>query len=239
MRVFVLVNALQGVNSFVYNNHIEFFVYSAKNIPNLEFRFWVPHRMSIDHARNQAAIYAKQTECDYLMFIDDDVMIPRDTLVKLLAADKDIVAGLVIIRGYPFNVMAFKWNGEKSLGYYNDLPKEPDGSLTKLIECDAVGFSCCLIKIDVLKAIEPPYFLTMKYQTEDVYFCLKVSELEPKPSIYMDTTVKCGHFLNAETIEYDTRQKFKDFYSFAYEEIPDKGRDEQYIKDCLAAAVKQ
>jgi glycosyltransferase involved in cell wall biosynthesis len=131
-RVFVLVNTLQSVNSNVYANHCHFFTYSAKNIPGIKFEFWTPERMAIDTARNTAAQMAMEMNCDYLMFIDDDVMVPPDTLEKLLLADKDIIAGLVIIRGYPFNNMAFKYKENtikdgkevRNLDFFNDLEKE-------------------------------------------------------------------------------------------------------------------
>lgn len=236
-RIFVLVNVLNNVSSYVYDNHIGFFLYTLRALPNVEFRFWTPPRMSIDNARNQAAIYAMQTECDYLMFIDDDVLIPEDTLVKLLQADKDIIAGLVMIRGFPFNVMAFKWeenNGKSHLGYYNDLPQERG-----IVECDAVGFSCCLIKTDIIKALEPPYFVTSRTNTEDVYFCLKVKDmLDPKPGIYMHTDVECGHILNPLPITFSNKKKMYDFYAPSFEKEPEFKRDQAYIDACEAGVSK-
>lgn len=236
-RVFVLVNVLQSVSSYVYDNHIGFFLHTARTDPEIEFRFWTPPRMSIDHARNQAALYAMQTESDHLMFIDDDVLIPVDALIKLLKADKDIIAGLVMIRGFPFNVMAFKWEknekGEPYLGYFNDLPKDQE-----VVPCDAVGFSCCLIKTDILKAMEPPYFVTGRTNTEDVYFCLKTEQLDPKPGIFLHTGVECGHLLNPLPIVYSSKQKFHDFYAPDYKENPPEGRAEQYIKECTESVSK-
>lgn len=238
-RVFVLVNVLNNVSSYVYDNHIGFFLHTARTLPDIEFRFWTPPRMSIDNARNQAALYAMNTDCDYLMFIDDDVLIPENTLVELLKADKDIIAGLVMIRGFPFNVMAFKWEKDdqgnpKNLGYFNDLPKERG-----IVECDAVGFSCCLIKMDIIKALEPPYFVTGKSNTEDVYFCLKVKDiLDPQPGIFMHTGVECGHLLNPLPIVYSGKQKFYDFYAPVYEKEPEFKRDQAYIDACVAGVTK-
>lgn len=279
-KVFVLVNTLQSVNANVYSNHCAFFTYSAKNIPGIKFEFWCPERMAIDTARNTAAEMAMNMGCDYLMFIDDDVMIPPDTLEKLLLADKDIVAGLVIIRGYPFNNMAFKFGVNithegkeaKSLGFFNDLeyeylvddiwlkeheiysgqsvPELDDETkkkfpkrLVELQECDAVGFSCCLIKIDVLKACPKPYFLTGKGHTEDVYFCIKVQEkLVPTPRIFLHTGVQPGHMMNAEPIEFMIKHKMKEFYDGLMEdarkvnENVDNGlaRNQAYIDACIA-----
>lgn len=282
MKILVLVNTLQSVQSFIYSNHVEFFVWTAKNRPDIEFRFFTPHRMSIDNARNTAADLAMKMECDYLMFIDDDVMIPRNTLDLLLKADKDIVAGLVIIRGMPFNVMAFRWEdlGQKqedrpkedetrSLVFYNDLPLvKPCGNpevhctdpgfdyfghvkfnldceycrkapLQEIVPVDAIGFSCALIKTDVLHQLTTPYFITGRHHTEDVYFCMKVqTELEPKPTIAMHTGVQCGHLLNPEPIEWAGRKRLTDFYAPEVEKEKEasKGfqRDMGYIQKCLA-----
>jgi hypothetical protein len=183
------------------------------------------------------------------MFLDDDVLIPPDALIKLLDNPADISAGLVIIRGYPFNVMAFKEKkvaeGEQpSLGYYNDLPKKEDGSLEERVLCDAIGFSCALIKCDLLKKLPTPYFLTGANTTEDVYFCLKVQEwatqnsIEPRPEIILRTDIECGHLLNAEPIQWKTREKFQKFYAPAT--LADENlRPLSYVDRCKAELAKQ
>ena len=280
-RVMILVNTLHSINANVYANHVHMIGYSAKHIPGLEFRFFAPHRMSIDNARNTAAKYALEMECDYVLFLDDDVQVPPESLKLLLEANKDIVAGLVMIRGYPFHVMGFKWGMKKntdtkkkvkSLIYFDDLAQErlikkegkrgfwvPESKikerygmngrqwsklpmrLTPLQPMAAIGFSLCLIKTDILKAMEEPYFLTSSSHTEDVYFCMKATEsLTPKPSIYMHTGVQCGHMLNAEPIEFASMPLFKAFYGMMYgkEEVP-FSRNEDYIAACLAEIQKR
>lgn len=209
MRIFILTNTLTSVSSFCYSNHIAFHSYNARKYPDSQFFLYTPHRQSIDRSRNEAAVQAMQLECDYLMFIDDDILIPKDAFEKLKEADKDIIAALVYLRGYPFHTMAFKQletsiDGRLQLGYYDDWEdnKDEDG----LIKLAAVGFSCCLIKVDILNALQPPFFITGTNNTEDVYFCLRTRELSPNPSIYLHPDIKCGHMLNPEPIEYDTRK---------------------------------
>lgn len=258
IKILVLVNTLQTVPSFIYANHIDFFVYTAKHMPEIEFIFFTPHRMSIDNARNQAAVYAMRYQCDYLFFLDDDVMVPTNTLELLLASEKDVVAGLVIIRGMPFNVMAFKFADalEQRLDYYNKLPlvepckeghseyevkcsacRSEESHLQELVLCDAVGFSCCLIKTDIFQALQPPFFVTGPNHTEDVYFCMKMRHnLLPIPEIYMNTLVRCGHLLNPEPIEFATRKKMFDFYKDEWDRMnASPGRDESHLKRCLYA----
>lgn len=206
MKTLILVNALTSVSSFVYANHIAFATQTIRKRPDDKIDFFCPHRMTIDNARNVAAKMALESGCDYLFFLDDDVLVPPNALDLLINADKDIIAGLVYLRGYPFHTMIFKElessNGKLSLGYYDDLLINDE----VLQPCAAVGFSCALIKCDVLQAMEPPYFVTGPHNTEDVYFCMKSRELEPKPSIFVHTGVRCGHLLNPEPIEYATKQ---------------------------------
>src|SRR6266850_6703930 len=129
MKILCLVNTLTSVNSFVYANHITFFNYIKKHFPTLEMLFFSPHRMSIDHARNEAARLALECEADYLMFIDDDVLVPPNTLEGMLECASDIAAGLVIIRGWPFNVMAFKFTKDSTpevprIAPIDELPRD-------------------------------------------------------------------------------------------------------------------
>lgn len=255
MRVMTLINTLQSVPSFIYANHIEFFTKTVKQFPDIDFRLFTPHRMSIDNARNTAADMALRFECDYLMFIDDDVLLPANAFELMLKADKDVVAGLVIIRGMPFNVMAFEFEDEakQKLVYLNKIELEKPCesgheryefscddcqkmTLKELVHADAVGFSCALIKTDVLKPLTPPYFVTGPTHTEDVYFCMKLRDLEPLPSIAVHTGIRCGHLLNPEPIEWATRRKMYAFYEEAFlktQVVPK--RDAAHIQRCLAS----
>lgn len=268
-RVTVLVNTLNNVNSFVYSNHIAFWCYTKKIFPDVDFKFFTPPRMSIDMARNTAAKIALETDSDYLLFIDDDVLIQPYTLPVLLSAKADITAALVIIRGYPFNVMAFKRDEKGNLPYFNDLPTvdieiepaiNPDGNglgrdaIIKKVLKDpvtqedglaAVGFSCCLIRCDLLKKVKPPYFITGPRNTEDIYFCLKAKDTidqlrfnnldEPELKIAMVTSLQPGHFLHPEPIEWATIDIFKSFYEDLYPDhvkqlaTDQDRRDENYI----------
>lgn len=245
-RVLVLVNSLSTVSQYIYSNHIGFFSEIAKNNPELDLIFHTGMRTSIDTARNNAAKQAMIDDCDYLMFIDDDVLVPKGAMQKLIAADKDIVAGLVIIRGYPFNVMAFKFTKEKkqrTLGYFNKLKKDAKGKLVPLQKCDAVGFSCCVIKVELIKALEPPYFVTGPYNTEDVYFCMKVTDeladkkTGEKPSIFLHTGIQCGHLMPPEAVEYATIKKFQTFYAAEHElaRRGEIGRGRTYLNRSLQA----
>ncbi len=252
LKTLVLVNTLNAVSSFIYSNHIAFWCWNKVHLPDMEFEFFTPPRMSIDMARNMAAKIALEKECDYLLFIDDDVLIPAYTLPVLISANADITAALVIIRGYPFHVMAFK-HEDKELPFFDELPtviindrevlKDP---VTQEDGLAAVGFSCCLIRTALLRKMRTPYFITGPRNTEDVYFCLRARDTIntlrlnddsiPPLSINLVTSIQCGHFLHPEPIEYRTIDIFKQLYEEldpnlkANSERPQDQRDIDYIK---------
>lgn len=256
VRVFILVNTLTSVQKPVYSNHIEMFVWHCRNYPEIKFYFLPPDRMSIDSARNTAADLAMDYECDWLLFLDDDVLVPPSCLSRLIEDNKDITAGLTIIRGMPFNVMGFKYGKKtktkRNVDFYNDLPLAvrckrkhanfidncpscQETPLQKMVPLDAVGFSLCLIKVDLIKKLSKPYFLTGTGHTEDVYFCLKAQEEvgKKKVSIFMDTSIQTGHLVTAEPVGWKNRILLRRYYNDVSSLLPKPpkmtGRDEKYI----------
>lgn len=225
MKLIVVgVNTLTSVDHDVYSNHCQFWYRLGRQYPNYRFILNHPHRMSIDRMRNMTAKIAIDHNADYLMFIDDDVIVPLDAVDRLIAANADIAAGHTIIRGYPFNNMFFKKRDDGNLTYDN----EPFINERGLIDCEAVGFSCVLIKTSLLRKVPSPWFITGSHNTEDVYFCLKarqvagVSENHPEPdpvSIVVDPCVKTMHCLGTEYISPDNVKLWREFVEAQNPEI--------------------
>lgn len=240
MKVLIGVNNLEGVHSFAYSSHCQFWATTRKQFPEADFLMYAPYRMSIDSMRNDAARIALEQECDYLMFIDDDVLIPPDTFKMLVEANKDIIAGFTFIRGYPFHPMFFKEREtfsdvdgrvRRHLSYHDEW--QEDVQTDGLVETGAVGFSCVLINMDVVKALHPPYFVTGPGHTEDVYFCLRAkSELEPSPSIFVHTLVKTGHMLMPDIVSLDNVDKLRLFYAPEEEQVG-LGRMKSHLESVL------
>jgi hypothetical protein len=62
----------------------------------------------------------------------------------------------------------------------------------ELMEVDGCGMHFCLIRRDVIEAIEPPWFKRNQAGAgEDFYFCRKVKEAGF--GIYLDLSVQTGH----------------------------------------------
>jgi glycosyltransferase involved in cell wall biosynthesis len=173
--------------------------------------------MTIDACRNAAVKTALDANFDYVMFIDDDVLVPFDAWARLKSHDKHIVAGWTVIRGYPYLNMFFRFK-DGGLKNYNDLPIDTK-ELTKV---DAIGCSCVLIKCDVFKQIPPPYFVTGTHNTEDIYFCMKARDYVKDLEIYVDPLVKTPHMLAMEAVTPENRAFRKAFDEQQYPELAEE-----------------
>jgi hypothetical protein len=206
-KTLVGINTLTAINQLTYANHIQFFFRLGRNYPDHNFALMSPTRMSIDRMRNFAVKVALESEFDYVMFIDDDVLVPFDAYGKLIAADKDIVAGNVVIRGYPYNNMVFKFDDDKKskISFYNDFPEE------NLVACDAIGCSLVLIKCSLLQKLTPPYFVTGTHNTEDIYLCMKAQKEVEDVTIFIDKSIECGHVLGPQIVTPKNKHLWKKF----------------------------
>lgn len=216
-RILLAVNTLTSVGSQAYASHLSL-IYRLGRDTEDEFILYNGNRCGIDRFRNQAGEFALHYKCDYLMFIDDDVLVSADTYVRLKKSDKDVITPLVYIRGYPFNPMMFVSKDQDGTGIvdlvtYNDWEEKVKESGESLLPCAAIGFSCCLIKSELLTKVTKPWFITGVSHTEDVYFCVKArSELKNEVSIYVDTSLHAAHMLDPEFIEYRNRDALLAFY---------------------------
>lgn len=232
IKIFVGVNTLSSVDRLAYSNHCQFWYRLGRDYPDCQFAFNTPPRMSIDRMRNQTAQVALQNNFDYVLFLDDDVLVPENSecagLRRLLDAKADIAAGWTIIRGYPYENMFFRFTADKK-----ELPKVKDEDFTYdekgNIPCDAVGFSYCLISCDLLRKVPAPWFVTGPNHTEDVYFCQKAVDLFPETKIVVDPRVATGHILGSELVYPDNRANLKAYMEGLNPELLIKADDKEQI----------
>lgn len=113
---------------------------------------------------------ATEEHCDYLFFVDSDVVYPKDTLTRLLAHDKDVVAGHYHMKIMPPMGMAFDLHGDRI-----PLASMP----TECFQLGAIGCGCMLIKLHIFEKLERPWFQVRiegddLVVSEDVWFCDRV-----------------------------------------------------------------
>jgi hypothetical protein len=235
MRTLVGINNLTAVGQPAYGNHLQVFYRLGKDNPEHNFMLCNPRRMTIDAMRNFAARSAMEYECDYLMFLDDDVLAPVNFNFwkQMVDHDKDILSGITFVRGYPYRPMVFSWNCVDTGFHIVDYKDHIDDS--GLVPCDAVGFSLVLIKVELLKKIQPPYFVTGVNHTEDVYFCRKVREQFPDTTIFADPRVETLHQLEPDFIgpeNLEARKLYDETLSPELKKQTTNDRGEEYLEEC-------
>lgn len=123
---------------------------------------------TISENRNYIATHAINNGCTHLLFIDDDMVFPPDTLERLLNHQKEIVGVVYHSRKFPPEPTVVLENG--SVLKSENIPKEP-------MKCQHVGTGIMLIDLNVFKKIDRPWFTTETHETgwtlvgEDAFFC--------------------------------------------------------------------
>jgi len=184
----------------------------------------------IDAAREYIAEGALKLGAPYIWFLDDDVEVPYMACRQLMATLKQaaddvmIVGGIYPARQYPTEPIVYRGTGAGPFWRWKK---------NTIFECDLIGTGCMLIKTEVFKHLEKPWFKTIDTDnakiTDDAWFCDKVREKGFK--ILADAHVICKHWDNQAQKAFELP---KDSYPFqdvdttdisSYVEIP---HDEAY-----------
>lgn len=169
------------------------------NFPGGMFwKFITVERLSWASARSECVRKCRANHFQWMLFIDDDLFIPENTLDRLLRAEKDIITGLYWTKSENTAPVIFHEMGQGPIY---------DFELDKVIPIGGSGLGCCLINMDVFDKFDEagiPYFVeNWVYTTpsgdkmkcpigEDHYFFLKSKEFGYQP--YCDTGVLCDHY---------------------------------------------
>lgn len=167
----------------------------------------------IAQARNELVeMFLEDKRLEWLLFVDSDAVLHRQTLNRLLSWNKQIVSALCFLRHTP--VLPAAWGKEVRPGKVKIkiqevkdwLGKHPE-LMTKgatilkeapedaLIQSSHVGMHTTLIRRRVLEIMEPPYFVADQESKsgggEDFYFCRKARQLNFQP--FVDLSVISAH----------------------------------------------
>ena len=154
----------------------------------LDFNYFYGYR--IDQVRNLIAHHTIAEGYDYVLFVDSDMVLPDDTLLKMLNFNKEIVTGIYVQRRLDEKVTEVHGvDGHiKDPEFFEDKP---------YVEAQSTGFGCILIKTDVLREIGYPqfeYHHSIDFKdtlSEDADFCNKAIKAGFK--IYVLTDLHFGH----------------------------------------------
>jgi hypothetical protein len=132
----------------------------------------------------------------YVLSVEEDNLPAPDALLNLLDSIGDYAAigGLYFTKGEGGQPMAYGKPGQMP-EYAPWLP--PEDSVTQV---NGIGMGFSLIKLDVFREMERPYFETLqrydpytggKAATQDLHFCGRIREMGHKVAV--DTNVRVGH----------------------------------------------
>ena len=177
------------------------------------------HKLSFEYvrgydcatARNRIAKKAIDAGVDYVLMVDNDVVLPKDVLVNLLDDPKDVCLGFYAHRDadniYHGRTCVCKLQRESGARYHS-YPLESEYTAKELAELrdkgvykiriHGGGMGCALIKTTVFETIKYPYYDWVNYDSgrmlsEDLFFCEQCKK--HSISIYTDTRANCGHIL--------------------------------------------
>lgn len=162
-------------------------------------------------ARNAIVRKAIDLNADYVLMVDNDVVLPKDTLENLLDDPKQVCLGYYAHRDtdniYRGRTCVCRLKDDKGVAYYNypleseyiaeELKQLKDSGQFK-VQIHGGGMGCAFIKTSVFKALKYPWYDWVNYKgggmlSEDLYFCEQCKN--NKIPIYTDTRVACGHIL--------------------------------------------
>ena len=164
-------------------------------------------------ARNHIAQLALNLKTDYVLMVDNDVVLPKDALKLLLDSAGAVNLGYYAHRDtdnvYRGKTCICKLRDENGKEYYHypleseytaeEMRRMKDAGIGK-IEVHGGGMGCALIRTDVFRKTTYPWYDWVNYGdanrgmlSEDLYFC-QLCRIAGIP-IYADVRVGCGHLL--------------------------------------------
>lgn len=147
--------------------------WSVANVPNGDkLALYHSKGTLIANQRQDLARVAIEGGATHILWLDSDMRFPKDTLTRLLAHDKPIVACNYATRRIPVKTVAFENDQDWTCVY-------TDEDSTGLQPVASVGMGVMLVDAEVYKAMPKPYF-AIGYSAaadafigEDIYFCRK------------------------------------------------------------------
>ena len=169
---------------------------SVYNLPNMKYKF-IETNENLGYAggNNVGMKYAYKEGFDYMILLNNDVILPKDILIKLVnVAEKDKEIGLLVPKmyfaeGYEFHKERYKkedlgkviWYAGGFIDWRNvysthrGVDEVDHGQYNKEEEIEAANGACLLIRKEVVKDVG---YLRDKYfmYWEDADFCLRAKK---------------------------------------------------------------
>lgn len=150
-------------------------IFGLRNPENYNLFFDYVKGYDCARARNEIAKLALKHDFDYVLMIDSDVSVPKDTVVKLLECETDIALGWYYKKRTKTDQTVIYDFGkdytDKNMIYGEILLK-----INNPFDIKGGGLGIALVNVNVFKKMAYPYFKYIIYDndtvlSEDLYFC--------------------------------------------------------------------
>jgi len=147
----------------------------------------------ISENRNAITKHMLDAGADWVLYLDDDHILSRDVLMRLLAADKDVISAHYVQRQPPFNCVAMQTELPNGKFLYKKLEPTESG----LVKVAAAGAGCLLVRRKVIEALDAPYWTLGQIHPaswgDDLHFCSRVRKAGF--DIWVDLDNAIGHLM--------------------------------------------
>jgi hypothetical protein len=148
--------------------------------------------LNITHQYNKARAMTLEGGYDALLCVESDMIVPPDTLTRLVACESDVAYGL-----YVFRHTKHAWSAYTSMEYTTGRSLSDDPDLARevfgqVVDVEGVGLGCTLIKRSVLEGVA----FRLQPDAPDKTSCDWTFALDCKAYNYTqrcDTGLVCGH----------------------------------------------
>ena len=203
-KVLIGVAGFHGVVPECQENFFAFAMRTAKDNPNFDFCLKIIIKREQFRARNSLVDLAIVNGCDWLLMLDDDMVIPPDLFTRLVGHNKDVIGALYYQRGGSFHPVLMRQVNKKDglkgidfIHHFDPMLKQPG-----LYQFDGViGGGCMLFKTEIFRKIQQPYFWIDGIVGTDVHVCNQLIEAGVK--LWVDTSIELGHV--GEAVVYTSR----------------------------------
>lgn len=175
----------------------------GRRLPQFDFFTAIKTKSEQFRARNAIVEAAVQVGADYLLMIDDDMIISTENMVgpdnsyslleKLLSHKKDICGVRYYQREGECNVVLMLAGDGKGYRFLRD--DEVTGGLQRV---DVAGGGCLLINMKVFDKIKQPYFQPEFQYGTDIQLCRAAAEAGFE--VWADTSIELGHLRSSKVV---------------------------------------
>ena len=150
-------------------------------------------------ARDKIFEFAEKENADWVFFMDSDMVIPNDILIKLDKHNVPMISGMAFKRTPPYQPCFYtkvEIKEDTHKPYCESPIQFPDKGI---LECQGLGMACCFIRKEVWKntahkvteKCERTWFFPYPGVGEDLSFCLRARKAKHK--MYVDLSINVGH----------------------------------------------